>query len=74
MIRGSSVKDIRNQLGEGEFVQRGHFSDKGRDVLQMRTSALLVPKTNFRIFRNLWCVHTDKGEGQFFAILCGRLE
>jgi len=39
-----------------------------------------------RIFRNLWCVRTDKGEGgvepariffgevgQFFTILCGRL-
>jgi len=28
----------------------------------MRTSTLFVQKT-FRIFRNLWCVRTDKGEG-----------
>jgi len=25
------------------------------------------------IFQNLWCVQTDKGRGQFFAISCGRL-
>jgi len=38
----------------------------------MRTSALFGEKR--RIFRNLWCVRTDKGGGsQFFAILCERL-
>jgi len=35
-----------------------------RGFLQMRTSAFFVQK--LRIFRNLWCVRTDKGEkGQF---------
>jgi len=40
----------------------------------MRTSALFGAK-KLRIFRNLWCVRTDKGgeRGQVFAILCGRL-
>jgi len=50
----------------------------------MRTSALFDAKY-LRIFRNLWCVRTDKGVepvrtfaekgggGQFFAILCWRL-
>jgi len=34
------------------------FFGQGR-VLQMRTSALFGAKT--RIFRNLWCIRTDKG-------------
>jgi len=57
-------------------------------VLQMRVSALFGAK-KLRIFWNLWCIRTDKGgrgvepvltfcgqrerEGQFFAILYGRL-
>jgi len=52
----------------------------------MQTSAVFGAK-NFRFFRNLWCVRpdkggggvepvrhfSDKGRGQFFAILRGRL-
>jgi len=57
--KGPSIKDVRTQ-GEGGFVQCGHFADKGRGVLQMRTSTLFDAK-KLRIFWNLWSVRTDKG-------------
>jgi len=72
-------KNVRSQRG---FVQCGHFSDKG--FLQMRTSALLNAK-NFGFFEIYGvsaqtrgsglsqCGHFAGKEGQFFAMLCGRL-
>jgi len=74
-----STKDVRTQK-EG-VVQCGHFSDKGeRGFFRCGRPHFLMQKT--RIFRNLWCVHTDKGEvvepvrtvfeqggrGQFFCL------
>jgi len=71
------------QSGEEGFVQFGHFADKGGSSdADIRTFWC----KKHRIFRNLWCICTDKGggmlnqcghfadkgEGQFFAILCGR--
>jgi len=69
-----AVHEIRPQSGGGDLFS----ADMGEGVIQMRTSAL------YQIFRNLWCVRTDKegapvwtfcgqgAGGQFFAILCGR--
>jgi len=75
---GLSIKDVRNQ-GRREFVQNGHFSDKGGSDADVRTFWY----KNLRIFQNLWCVRTDKRRAsedifgqvgvKFFAILCGRL-
>jgi len=52
------MKDVRS-------YRRGSLSNavilRTRMALQMRTSALFGAKT-FGIFRNLWCVRTDKGE------------
>jgi len=45
-VKGLSIKDVRSQWG---FVQCGHFVDRGRGGLQMRTSALFREK-NFGIF------------------------
>jgi len=58
IFKRMSIIDVRSQ-GE-EVVQFGHFSDKrgrGRG-LQMWTSAFFDAKK--QIFRNLWCVRTDK--------------
>jgi len=41
------------------FVQCGHIRDKEGEVLQVLTFALFWRK-NYRIFRNLWLVRTDK--------------
>jgi len=54
----------------------------GKEVFRYRRPHFLVQKTS--VFRNLFCVRTDKGlnlcrhfaykgRGQFFVILCGRL-
>jgi len=61
---GPSIKDIRSQ----GFVQCGQ-----RGFFRCRRPHILVQKT--RIFRNLCCARTDRGEGGGvnFAILCGRL-
>jgi len=71
-------------MGGREFVQCGHFSDKGDEgVFQMRTSALFDAQ-NFGFFeiygvsvrtREVESVRTFRGQrerGQFFTILCGR--
>jgi len=48
---------------EREFLQCGHFADKGERVLQMRISALFEAKPlDFSKF--VWCIRTDK-EGEF---------
>jgi len=55
-----TVHKGRPHSGGRWFVQCGDFSDKGRGgIFQMRKSALFDAK--LRIFRNLWCVRTDKG-------------
>jgi len=56
--KGLFIKDVRSQ---GGCPVRAFFGQLG-GVLQMRTSALFGIK-KFRIFRNLWCVCTDKGDG-----------
>jgi len=53
--KGPSIKDVGSQ---GEFVQFGYFSDKGV-IADVRA----FWRKKLRIFRNLWCVRTDKGEG-----------
>jgi len=53
------------------FVQFGNFSDKGEVVLQMRTSTLFGAK-KLRIFRNIRCVHMDKGEVEVVRTFCGQ--
>jgi len=84
VIRGRPYKTFAVRR-EAEFVQCGHFADKGGGgLLQMRTFALFGPK-KFGIFE-IFGVRTNKGggglrhcghfadkEGQFFSILCGRL-
>jgi len=79
--KGPSIKDVRSQEGGGLSNTDGHFTDKKR-FFRCGRPHFLVKK--LRIFRNLWCVLTDKGGGggepvrtggggQFFEILCGRL-
>jgi len=77
---GLSIKDVRTQR---EFVQCGHFANKGGRVLQMRIPHFLMQNIGFfEIYgvsartegEGVELVRTfaDKGGGQFFAILCGR--
>jgi len=56
VIRG--VHKGHLQSGGGRFVQCGYFADKrGSSVVDVRTFWC----KKHRIFRNLWCVLTDKG-------------
>jgi len=53
------MKDVRSQE-KGEFVQCGQFSGTEEDgSLDADFSTFWSKK--LQIFRNLWCVHTDKG-------------
>jgi len=55
--KGPSIKDVRSQGVKG-FVQCGHFADSGGSSdADVRTFWC----KKFGIFRNLWCVRTDKG-------------
>jgi len=55
---------------EGVCLVRTFCGQGGSSDADVRT----FWRKNLRIFRNLWCVRTDKGGGgQFFVILCGRL-
>jgi len=79
-----AVHRLCSQRGEGWFVPSDILWTRGSGVFRARRLHILVQK--LRIFRNLWCVRTDKGEGvsqcghlqtwgdggQIFAILCGR--
>jgi len=42
--KGLSIKDVRSQ-GE-RVVQFGHFANRGREVIQMRSPHFLVEKTS----------------------------
>jgi len=65
-------QDLRSQEG-GWFIQYWHFSDKSGDgeILQMRTSALLVQKTSdFSNF--IVCPHKQwRGVGGWGMSHCG---
>jgi len=82
MIKGLSIKDVRSQ-GKG-LSSAGILRTRGRGSSDANVHTFWLIKV--MIFRNLWCVRTDKGgwlsadifrtrkrRGQFFAILCGRL-
>jgi len=56
--QGAAHKERPHSGGRG-IPARTFF---GQGVLQMRTSALIDAK-KLRIFRNAWCVRTDKGTG-----------
>jgi len=62
-----SIKDVRSQ-GRG-VVQREHFSDKG-GFFKCGYPHFLVQK--LRIFRNLWCVRTDRRRIELVRIFCGQ--
>jgi len=67
MYKGLSIKDV----GEGgEGVQHRQFADRGES--SDADDALFCAKKLW-IFRNLWCVRRQRGGGQVFAILCGRI-
>jgi len=54
--KGPSIKDVRSQEG-GEFVQCGHFADKGGSSdADIRTFF----RKKLRIFRNSLGVRTDR--------------
>jgi len=53
-VKGPSIKDVRSQGGGGlSSADKGDSSD-----VDVRTFWC----KNYRVFRNFWCVRTDKGE------------
>jgi len=56
------VHKRRPQLGEEGFVQCGHGGRGDSSDADVRTFC----RKKLRIFRNLWCVRTDRGEGSIF--------
>jgi len=56
--KGLSIKVVCS-VGEGGCPVLTFCGQGGKEVLQMRTSALFGTK-NINFFRNLWCVRTDK--------------
>jgi len=65
-------KNVRSQRG-GEFVQCGHFEDKGGGVLQMWISALFGAK-NLGIFEIYGVSARTKGRFEPVRTFCGQEE
>jgi len=62
----NSIKEVCSRgMGGGMVVQCGHFSDKGSSDADICT----FWNKKLRIFRNLWCIRTDKGKGSIFSDL-----
>jgi len=70
--KGLSLKDVRSQ---GVVVRYGHFANKGlggSSDADVRTFGYKKLR-KLRIFRDLWCVRTDKGgrDVESFRAFCG---
>jgi len=72
-IRNSRKGAVHKRCPQSEgrrFVQCGHFSDKGEEVLQMRTSALFGTK-NFGFFE-IYGVSAGTREVEPVLTFCGQ--